>query len=191
MQPLTDAYLEWKHGTPATGTPAGLAPTASNSHPVSSPPLSALAVPMIATPPPSSPTHDDLGSFSRNGLQDTEIDLEESSITATERITEQVEQVVEWELDVYDLFTLEHSLKISRDPSSISPALDFMRHGYITKTAKSPDVAVSMKTLELLYRLRQRRASFSVEAFTKVICDYYQVSLTVCYNCIPLIFHCT
>ena len=186
-------FRSWKHGTPAVDTLTGLAPTASNSHPASSPPLSAPAAPLTTTPPPSSPTntHDDLGSASRNGSQDTEVNLEGSSITVTERMTEQVEQVVEWELDVYDLFTLEHSLKISRDPSSLSPALDFMRCGYITKTAKSPDVAVSVKTLELLYRLRQRRASFSVEAFTKVICDYYQVSFIVCDDCIPLIFHYT
>ncbi|KAI0686720.1 hypothetical protein BC835DRAFT_1408502 [Cytidiella melzeri] len=42
-------------------------------------------------------------------------------------------------------------------------------------TPSRPTVAVSLKTLELLYRLRQCKASYSVEAFTKVICDYYQV----------------
>lgn len=82
---------------------------------------------------------------------------------------------VEWELDIYDLFSQQTTLKITRDPTSMSPALDFMHHGYITKTTKAPGIAIAIRTLELLYRLRQRRASFSIEAFVKVVCDYYEV----------------
>ena len=95
-------------------------------------------------------------------------------------------QTFEWELDLYDLFSLESTLKISRDPGSVSPALDFMCRGYLTKTTKAPNVAVSLRTLELLYRLRQRRASFSVEAFAKVVCDYYQVRYDKTYLCTPV-----
>ena len=58
-----------------------------------------------------------------------------------------------WELSVFDLRTLRSSLVIDRSPDSASPALDFMAHGFITKTVKSPDVAVSVTTLNLLYRL--------------------------------------
>ena len=36
-------------------------------------------------------------------------------------------------------------------------------------------VAVSIKTLELYRRLRRRKPGFSIEAFTKVICDIYMV----------------
>ncbi|KAI0686688.1 hypothetical protein BC835DRAFT_1417541 [Cytidiella melzeri] len=50
-----------------------------------------------------------------------------------------------------------------------------MRYGYLAKTSSRPTVAISLKTLELLYRLRQRKASYSVEAFAKVLCDYYQI----------------
>ncbi|KAI0346613.1 hypothetical protein BDW22DRAFT_1462444 [Trametopsis cervina] len=62
-----------------------------------------------------------------------------------------------------------------RDAGRISPALDLMRHGFLAKTPTRPTAAVSVKTLELLYRLRQRKASYSIEAFTKVLCDYYQI----------------
>ncbi|KAI0684178.1 hypothetical protein BC835DRAFT_1409208 [Cytidiella melzeri] len=50
-----------------------------------------------------------------------------------------------------------------------------MRHGFLAKSPSKPTIAISLKTLELLYRLRQRKASYSIEAFTKVLCDYYQM----------------
>lgn len=81
----------------------------------------------------------------------------------------------QWELSVFDLQMLRPTLLVDRSPESISPALDFMAHGFITKTVRSPDIAVSIATLELLYRLRQHKPSFSIEAFTKVVCDYYEV----------------
>lgn len=78
---------------------------------------------------------------------------------------------------VLDIYTLKAEVTVERDPASLSPALDLIAHGYVAKTPVRPTVAVSIATLELLYRLRQRKASFSFEAFTKVVCDYYKVSL--------------
>ncbi|KAI0699449.1 hypothetical protein BC835DRAFT_1405155 [Cytidiella melzeri] len=78
-------------------------------------------------------------------------------------------------VDVICLFSRTTEITVTRLPDSLSPALDLMRHGYLAKTPSRPTIAVSLKTLELLYRLRQRKASYSVEAFTKVLCDYYQM----------------
>ncbi|PSR94368.1 hypothetical protein PHLCEN_2v4453 [Hermanssonia centrifuga] len=85
------------------------------------------------------------------------------------------DECYEYTVSTYDLFSLQQQLTIFRPATSTSPALDLMAHGYIAKTPTQPDVAVSVGTLQLLYRLRQRKASFSIEAFTKVICDYYSV----------------
>ena len=82
-------------------------------------------------------------------------------------------------VDVYDLWTLQTQLTVTRAPDSVSPALDLMAKGYVAKSPRRPSVAVSIRTLQLLYRLRQRKASFSIEAFAKVICDYYNVSLII------------
>lgn len=79
-------------------------------------------------------------------------------------------------VEVYNIYTLLRSITIQRSPDSTSPALDLMRHGYLAKSPTKPTVAVSITTLELLYRLRPRKASFSIETFAKVVCDYYNVS---------------
>ncbi|OCH83908.1 hypothetical protein OBBRIDRAFT_815670 [Obba rivulosa] len=53
-------------------------------------------------------------------------------------------------------------------------------HGYLATTPVSPSFAISFKTLELFRRLRLRKPSFSAEAFTKVICDFYVVCSQYC-----------
>ena len=78
-------------------------------------------------------------------------------------------------IKVYDIFTLQSSITIYRTQDSESAAVDLIQHGYIAKTPTYPNVAVSIKTLALLYRIRQRKASMSIEAFAKVICDWYPV----------------
>ena len=83
--------------------------------------------------------------------------------------------LVPYTVQTYDLWSIKETVTIMRKHSSESAAVDFMAHGYLVKSPTRPTVAVSMRTLELLYRLRQRKASFSIEAFAKVICDYYQV----------------
>lgn len=84
---------------------------------------------------------------------------------------------VQSSVKVYNIWTREKSLTIDRSQDSTSAALDLMRHGYIAKTPTYPEVAVSVTTLVLLFRIRQRKASFSIEAFAKVVCDFY----TVCF----------
>ena len=87
------------------------------------------------------------------------------------------EEPVQYTVNTYDLWTLETTLSVMREASSTSPALDIAAHGYLVKTPIRPTVAISMRTLELLYRLQQRKASLSMEAFEKVLCDYYLVCI--------------
>lgn len=82
---------------------------------------------------------------------------------------------VEYSLDVYELFGMETTLTINRPASSTSVAVDIAEHGFLAKTPILPNAAVGFRTLELFHRLRLRKASFSVEAFTRVLCDYYLV----------------
>lgn len=56
------------------------------------------------------------------------------------------------------------------------PVLDVAALGYLSKTPVNPNVALSFRSLELFHRIRLRKPSFSMEAFTKVVADYYNVS---------------
>ena len=76
---------------------------------------------------------------------------------------------------VMDIFTLAEDVTIHRPPTSNSPAVDLASHGYLCKTPAKPKIAVGFRTLELFHRVRLRKASLSIEAFTRVICDYYDV----------------
>ena len=82
---------------------------------------------------------------------------------------------VQYTANVFDIWSLARTITIRRDAESTSAAVDLMKHGFLAKSPSRPTVAISLKTLQLLYRLRQRKASFSIEAFAKVLCDYYQV----------------
>ncbi|KAI0075055.1 hypothetical protein K474DRAFT_1685473 [Panus rudis PR-1116 ss-1] len=72
-------------------------------------------------------------------------------------------------------YTVRQHVTIHQSPDSLSPAIDLMRHGYLAKTPSSPTVAVSLSTLRLFHHLRLRKPSFSFEALTRVLCDYYCV----------------
>ena len=80
-------------------------------------------------------------------------------------------------LAVFELFTMETEITIFRPGTSTSAPVDLAEHGFLAKSPRSPKVAVGFRTLELFHRLRLRKASFSFEAFTKVLCDFYQVCL--------------
>lgn len=83
---------------------------------------------------------------------------------------------LEYTIDVYCLFTGLRTFTVCRGAQSESPALDFMKHGFIVKTLTWPRVGVSVKTLLVLYHLRQRKASLSVESYARTMCDLYDVS---------------
>ncbi|KAI0080203.1 hypothetical protein K474DRAFT_1590508 [Panus rudis PR-1116 ss-1] len=82
---------------------------------------------------------------------------------------------VEYTIEVFDLWTCERARTIAHPPTSTCPAIDFARHGLLTRTATSPSIALSFNTLEHFHRLRCRKPSFSTEAFAKVLCDTYKM----------------
>lgn len=104
-------------------------------------------------------------------------ETELSAPAAGTHISIQSTEPLEYTVDAYDIYSPKTTeITVNRLLDSTSPALDLMRHGYLTKTPQRPEVAVSLRTLELLYRLRQRKPSYSIEAYAKVLADFYQVS---------------
>ncbi|KAI0072741.1 hypothetical protein K474DRAFT_1604536 [Panus rudis PR-1116 ss-1] len=85
------------------------------------------------------------------------------------------EATTPYTVEVYDLWGCARSCTIERLDSSNTPAVDFARHGYLTKTALSPSVAISFRTLELYHNIRCCKASFSAEAFGRLLCKYYKI----------------
>lgn len=80
-------------------------------------------------------------------------------------------------VDIYSLTTTAHIIRTaSSSAKSVASAL--VAHGYLGATPEQPQIAVGLKTLELYRRIRARKASFSIEAFSKVLCDMYGVSAT-------------
>jgi hypothetical protein len=79
-------------------------------------------------------------------------------------------------LDVLDIYTLETSVFIPCSGQEL-PIQALVKNGYLGNTPKTPSLAISLRTLELFRRMRLRKSSFSVEAFVKVVCDLYSVSL--------------
>ncbi|KAH9853147.1 hypothetical protein C2E23DRAFT_729387, partial [Lenzites betulinus] len=78
------------------------------------------------------------------------------------------------EIDVYDIFSLSATASVASD-TALSVAEALVVNGYLGTTPVTPAVAISLKTLELLRRIRLVKASFSLEAFAKLVCYYYSV----------------
>ncbi len=80
------------------------------------------------------------------------------------------------EIKVLDLFSSERTVIVRRDAETeLSRAL--VRHGYLGVTPVNPSLAISLRTLEHFRLLRLFKPSFSVEAFTKLLCYHYVVSV--------------
>ncbi|RXW11468.1 hypothetical protein EST38_g14387 [Candolleomyces aberdarensis] len=81
--------------------------------------------------------------------------------------------VVEFDMELVDMFSQERKLHVCLpDNETILPHL--IVEGYLPTTPINPLVAISLRTLEFYKILRQRKPSFSVESFTKVLCDLYE-----------------
>jgi hypothetical protein len=90
-------------------------------------------------------------------------------------------------INTIDVFSLNTTATIKRSESSKSVAVALVLQGFIGSSPEQPTLAVSLKTLELFRRIRMRKASFSVEAFAKVICDLYSVRNIFLKTCFVLI----
>lgn len=89
-------------------------------------------------------------------------------------------------IQTLDIYNLTYDAHIHRQSDSKSVAQALMYHGYVGNTPESPSLALSVRTLELFRRIRLRKASFSVEAFSKVICDLYNVRTPDILLCLQL-----
>jgi hypothetical protein len=81
----------------------------------------------------------------------------------------------DFNITTIDLYTLASSMYIPRAASMTAPEA-LMLQGYMATSPISPSLAISIKTLELFRILRSRKASLSVEAYAKSLCDLYGVS---------------
>lgn len=81
----------------------------------------------------------------------------------------------DFNIECVDFYSLADEVLIRRS-SHESPAEGLVRNGYLGVSPDRPTLAVSIKTLELFYDIRRVKVSFSVEAFTKLVCHKYIVS---------------
>ncbi|KAI9063698.1 hypothetical protein FKP32DRAFT_1676382 [Trametes sanguinea] len=77
-------------------------------------------------------------------------------------------------IDVIDIYNLTASTTITRS-ADCSAAVALVRHGYLGNAPVHPSLAISLKTLELFRCLKLVKASFSAEAFAKLICYQYYI----------------
>ena len=82
-------------------------------------------------------------------------------------------------IELLDIYTLEASVRVPCSGEEL-PIQALVKNGYLGNVPSTPTLAISFRTLELFRRIRLRKSSFSVEAFAKVICDLYSVSLRSC-----------
>jgi hypothetical protein len=73
-----------------------------------------------------------------------------------------------------DLYSLRSEVVVPRRDDQVT-AVAVIEAGYLGNSPINPSMAISLKTLELFKIFRQRKPSFSTEAFAKVLCDLYQV----------------
>lgn len=78
-------------------------------------------------------------------------------------------------IQVIDIYLLDSCAVIPRVSVDTDIVLNILASGYIMTAPVHPSLAVSIDTIELFHCLQLRKASFSVEAFSRVICNYYKV----------------
>ncbi|KAH9931189.1 hypothetical protein B0H21DRAFT_699872 [Amylocystis lapponica] len=81
----------------------------------------------------------------------------------------------DFDIDVLDIYSLASSAHISRAPTIEYTAEALMLNGYLGSSPFSPSLAISVKTLDLLRCLRLYKPSFSMEAYTKLLCHQYMI----------------
>jgi len=54
--------------------------------------------------------------------------------------------------------------------------ISLIQNGLLGCTPMSPELAITFQCLELYHQLRRRQSSFSIQAYTKVLCVLHGVS---------------
>ena len=86
---------------------------------------------------------------------------------------------VDFDIGVINIYMLEWGAHIPHGEESELPLEALALSRYLGNKPLNPSLAISIRTLDLYRRLRLRKPSFSVKAFTNVVCDLYLVSLTM------------
>ncbi|KAF9058384.1 hypothetical protein BDP27DRAFT_1241338, partial [Rhodocollybia butyracea] len=80
----------------------------------------------------------------------------------------------DFDIDIIDIHNLARVAVIPRE-STMEGAVALVKAGFLGATPHTPSLAISLRTLEFLYTIRLFRPSFSVEAFTKVVCSLLSI----------------
>ncbi|THU89589.1 hypothetical protein K435DRAFT_821344 [Dendrothele bispora CBS 962.96] len=72
-------------------------------------------------------------------------------------------------IEVLDIHNLARSALIKRDEHT-EAAVALVQAGFLGNTPEQPSIAISLRTLQLFYDIHLFKASFSIEAFTRVLC---------------------
>ncbi|KAH9847481.1 hypothetical protein C2E23DRAFT_741522 [Lenzites betulinus] len=78
----------------------------------------------------------------------------------------------DFDIDIVDIYTKKKTVHIKRGADQTT-AEALVLHGYLGTVPISPSLAISLDTLELFRCIRLFKASFSTEAFTKLLCYMY------------------
>lgn len=120
------------------------------------------------------------------GLVDAYIAWSNSSAaTSDEGVVLPDDALGKFDIDVLDIYSLRSSATITPTSESMSTAAMLVACGYLGTTPVNPSLAISLKTLELLRRLRLFKASFSIEAFAKLLCYCYKVRKPAPFATVP------
>ncbi|CDO75653.1 hypothetical protein BN946_scf184941.g6 [Trametes cinnabarina] len=79
-----------------------------------------------------------------------------------------------FDIDVINIYGLQTLVTITRSPDE-SAVIALARHGYLGNSPVNPSLAISFKTLELFHCIKLVKASFSAEAFAKLVCYQYYI----------------
>jgi hypothetical protein len=114
------------------------------------------------------------------GLTDTYLQWKASSSSCEDVVSASPMSVADTDhsftIPTINIFTLSHEVTIPHSADSMSVMDSLLRAGYLSPTPITPTIAISLRTLEHYRLIHNRKPSFSIEAFAKVLCDSYSVS---------------
>lgn len=170
MPRLVDAYLGWRYPR-ASDTAEPTVPQDPRASNTVEPtvPQDPRATPSGAEAPPN-PPGEGLSPAEEQPSPAPTRDPDEVPSATTSPAVDPMHFVI----DVLDVFTTTRTASISSG-TALSPAEALVMNGYVGATPVSPSIAIALPTLELLRRVRLYKASFSLEAFAKLVCYYYSV----------------
>lgn len=169
---MSAAYLRWKYNTPQ------VMDMSKSQHPGASTVESTLPA-GEALGADIDMSEDDRSEEVASQLASTSsVDIGQPAKAAPPSHDPSCDATHDFDIVVFDIYTLDCKTTIMFTPPARSGAAALVQQGYIGLSPVDPTIAFSIKTLELFRHLRLRKALFSMEAFTRVLCDYY----LVCYH---------